>query len=74
MIQIRSRLRRWGNSLGVVVPQRAIETENAKEGDEVTIIFNKDEENVLEEMFGTFKFKKPIDQIMKEVDEELDNE
>ena len=31
MIELKSKLRKWGNSLGVVVPQNFIETEKAKE-------------------------------------------
>lgn len=33
---------------------------------------NKD--NVLREMFGTFKFNEPIDELMKKVDKELYDE
>lgn len=72
MIEIKSKLRRWGNSFGVVVPQRFIEGEKVKEGDEILIFMKKEEEsNPLKETFGTFKFKKSTDKIMKEIDEEL---
>ena len=71
MIEIKSKLRRWGNSLGVVVPQKIIEQEKAKEGDEIVILFNKQQDNVLREMFGSFNFKKSVDELMKEVDDEL---
>ena len=74
MIQIKSRLRKWGNSLGIVVPQKIIENEKAKEGDEVIILLCKEKNNVLKETFNTFKFKKPVDELMKEVDKELYNE
>ncbi len=74
MIQIKTKLRKWGNSLGIVVPQIVIEKENTKEGDEVIILFKKENDNILEEMFGTFKFKKSVKELMKEVDEELYND
>lgn len=74
MIEIKTKLRRWGNSFGLVVPQQAIKNENAKEGDEITVLLKKNEDNILKEMFGTFKFKKSTDQILKEVDKELENE
>ena len=74
MIEIKSKLRRWGNSFGIVVPQRIVEKEKAKEGDEITILFIKEKENILKEMFGTFKFKKSVEELMKEVDKELYNE
>ncbi len=74
MIEIKSKLRRWGNSLGIVVPQKIIENENVREGDEIIILLSKEKDNVLREMFGTFKFKEPVERLMKEVDNELYNE
>jgi len=74
MIEIKTKLRRWGNSLGVVVPQQVIEKENSQEGDEVILLFKKNDDNLLKNIFGTFKFKKPVDEIMKEVDKELYND
>ncbi len=55
MIEIKTKLRRWGNSFGIVVPQRAIESEKAREGDEVIILLKKEKDNVLKEMFGALK-------------------
>ena len=71
MIEIKSKLRRWGNSFGVIIPRRVIELEKVKEGDEINVLLNKENSNVLKEMFGSFKFKKSTEQIMKEIDEEL---
>ena len=74
MIEIKTRLRKWGNSFGIVVPQKAIKFSDIKEGEEVTILMKKErEENVLKETFGTFKFKKSTAKIMDEVDKELWN-
>ena len=72
MIQIKTKLRKWGNSFGLVVPMGAVEKENVKEGDELIILITKENGNVLRETFGTHKFKKPVKQLMKETDEELD--
>ena len=55
MIEIRTKLRRWGNSFGVVVPQKAIKSEGAGEGDDVLILLKKEKNNVLKEMFGALK-------------------
>lgn len=73
MIEIKTKLRKWGNSFGVVVPINFVEKEGAKEGDELVILMRKEEKrNILRETFGTHKFKKPVEQMMKEMDEELD--
>jgi len=71
MVELKVRLRKWGNSFGIVVPQKVVVEEKVKEGDEVTILFKKEGGNVLRESFGTFKFKKPINKLLKEVDREL---
>ena len=74
MIEIKSKLRRWGNSFGIVVPMNVIEKEKAKEGDEITVVLTKSHDHILKEMFGTFKFKKSTAKIMKETDKELYDE
>ena len=73
MIEVKTKLKRWGNSYGVVVPINSVEEEGAKEGDEVIILMRKKEKiNILRETFGTHKFKKPVEKLMTEMDEELD--
>ena len=73
MIEIKAKLRRWGNSFGIVVPQKAIEQTKAREGDEITVLFKRDKPN-LRKLFGAHKFSKPTEQLMKEMDEELYND
>ena len=74
MIEIKTKLRKWGNSFGIVVPQKAVEETKAREGEEIVVLIAKNKENVLRETFGTAKFKKPIEQIMRETDKELYND
>lgn len=54
MIEIKSKLRKWGNSFGIVVPQKAVEEENVKEGDEVMIFMRKNKPD-LRKLFGALK-------------------
>ncbi len=74
MIEIKTNLRKWGNSFGVIVPQKVLKNTKIKEGDEIIILVKENKENVLKETFGTFKFKKSIKQLMKEMDKELYND
>lgn len=74
MEQARVKLRRWGNSTGVIIPQEVLQAVDAKDGDELTILIPKEKTNVLREMFGTLKTKKSTEQIMKEIDKELYND
>lgn len=73
MIEVRVKLRRWGNSFGVVIPQKAVEQTNAGEGDDLTV-FIKSEKPNLRKLFGSHKFSKPTQKLMKEMDEELYND
>jgi antitoxin component of MazEF toxin-antitoxin module len=70
MVQANLTLRRWGNSIGVVIPQNILSLENAKEGDEVSVIIKKKRPN-LKKLYGAYKFKQSTDDIMKEIDKEL---
>lgn len=73
MIEIKSKLRRWGNSFGIVVPQNVVEREKVKEGDEISILIRTNKPN-LKKLFGRHKFNKPVDILMKEIDEDLYND
>jgi len=71
MIELKSKLKKWGNSFGVVVPIGFVKKEGIKEGDEVVVLMKKEKGNTLRETFGTHKFKKPVKELMKEMDKEL---
>lgn len=53
MIEIRSKLRKWGNSFGIVVPQSVLNGE-IKENDEITV-FITTQNNNLKDVFGMLK-------------------
>ena len=46
-------IKRWGSSMGVIIPKEIIRNQNIKEGDEVVInVFKKGD---LSDIFGTLK-------------------
>ncbi len=64
-------VREWGRSLGLVIPKEVVRKDKIKAGDKVKVIIVK-ETNVFAATFGKLKqWKKPTEQIMKEVDEEF---
>jgi len=69
MQELDVKLRKWGRSFGVVIPKETVNGEKFKEGDDMKIIITR-KTNVLRETFGTLKFKRSTDEILKEVDEE----
>ncbi|MCF7800322.1 AbrB/MazE/SpoVT family DNA-binding domain-containing protein [Candidatus Babeliales bacterium] len=73
MIQIKSKIRKWGNSFGVIIPQKVLNNSKIKEGDEICIFINPDKENLLKELFNSFKFKDSTNKILKQIDKELED-
>ena len=73
MLEVKAKVREWGRSLGVVLPKEGVQQEGIGKNDTVTLLITK-KRNALRETFGTLKFKKATDEILKESDEEAWNE
>jgi antitoxin component of MazEF toxin-antitoxin module len=52
---VRSVVRKWGNSLGVVIPSEEVSREGLKENDEVEIVIRKAVD--IRQLFGKYKFR-----------------
>lgn len=63
-------LRKWGKSIGVVIPKEDIINEKLKAGDKIKIIILK-KNNVLKETFGIAKAKTPTEKLLKESNKDL---
>ena len=70
MIEVEAKVRKWGRSFGVVIPKEKIKEEGIKENETIKLLIAK-RTNVLKETFGTLKFKKSTDEMMRELDREL---
>lgn len=68
-----AQVRKWGRSAGVVIPREILEKEGIRVNDKVEILIRK-KSNPIKETFGTLKFKKSTDEMLKETDEELWND
>ena len=66
----KSMARKWGNSLGIVIPLNVIQRENLKENTEITLKIVK--KSPFENLFGSLKFKRPVKNIVKELKKECD--
>lgn len=74
MTQIETKLQKWGNSYGIVIPVDVVIDNKMKTGEEVTALLLAKKNNGLKRLFGAHKFSKPIDKILEESDKELYNE
>lgn len=54
---IETKVKRWGNSLGVIIPSEAVEARRLKENENIKIIIVKDSRKALRETFGIGKGK-----------------
>ncbi|MEK6850506.1 MAG: AbrB/MazE/SpoVT family DNA-binding domain-containing protein [Nanoarchaeota archaeon] len=70
MEELTTKIRKWGNSYGIIIPQEILKIKNIKEGEEIDAILVK-KGNILRETFGTHKFSKSVKRLMKETDKEL---
>ena len=75
MITTETKLKAWGNSIGVVLPKDELKAEHLAVNDEVEVIVKK-KSNPLKEAFGMLKgvkgrTGKTTDELLKEIDEEF---
>lgn len=74
MEQINVKLKKWGNSYGVLLPMKVIEKENLKEGKEITVTVRPREMTRVRDVFGILKKElKNVDtkKALREVDKAL---
>ena len=73
MVELKSEVRKWGNSLGLIIPKEIVKKEHLKPGQKVTALLLK-ESNVLKKTFGMAKgWKTPTKKILEKTDRELYN-
>ncbi len=73
MIEYETRLKKWGNSMGVVIPKEKIKHENLREEQPVRVIVSTVKPVKVRDIFGMLKgWKKSTKKIAKEADKELD--
>jgi len=69
---IEVKTKKWGNSIGVVIPAEAVERFNLRPDEEIIIEIEK-KNNVLKEMFGKAKFKKSSKKMIEDFRKEYDS-
>ena len=62
-----SKIRKWGNSFGVLVPKDLIEKENFKLNEEVVVKLEKKRD--ISKVFGILKTKRATEDLMREIRE-----
>ncbi len=66
MTEIQCTTKRWGSSLGIIIPKEIVDNEHLKEHETITIQLKK--KHKAQEFFGLLKnWKKPTEQIKHEL-------
>ncbi len=66
----KTKTKKWGNSIGIILPQETVKTMGIQLGEFIIVDIQK-KENILKELFGSLKFKKSTEQLLKEVRRDL---
>lgn len=67
-------VKKWGNSLGIILPAHVIKEQNLKEGAELEILINQKNKTKAKDIFGILKgkLKRETDDLLKEVDRDFE--
>lgn len=73
MAIIETKVKRWGNSFGIIIPSEEVRRNNIEENEDIKVLIVKDSKKVLKKTFGLLKGKltKPTQQIKDELRREL---
>lgn len=65
---INAKVREWGSSVGIVIPKETAVAQRIKAGDTITVHISK--KNPIKKTFGTHKFKKTTQELVRESEAE----
>ena len=70
---IETKVKRWGNSLGIVIPSETVDRKNIRENDNIKILIMSDSKEVFKKTFGLLRGKltKQTQQIKDELRRDL---
>lgn len=73
MQHMKTKIKKWGNSFGVMIPKDLMKKEHLREGSEIEITFNSTKITKVKDIFGLLKGKlnKSTEEIMREVDKDF---
>jgi len=73
MIEYETRLKKWGNSVGIVIPKEKVKKEKLRERQAVRVIVSPVKPVKVKDIFGKLKkWKKSTKILTKEADRKLD--
>ena len=68
MIEIKAKTRKWGNSIGVIIPKGIAKRQKIGPQQDITLLLEKSEGTAVRDIFGTNKLKISADKALREID------
>ena len=66
--------KKWGSSLGIIIPTKIVKTEQIQAGQKIRVDILSKKKTTGADIFGKFKFKKPIQVLLDETDKDFEPE
>lgn len=74
-MKIETKTKKWGSSLGIIIPKEVVEKENLKQNQNIRILaVETPTKTKVKDIFGKLKFKRPAQEILDEVDRDFEPE
>lgn len=73
-MEIETTTKKWGSSLGIIIPKELVKEERLREGQEIRIDILSKKKTTGTDIFGKLKFKKPIQVLLDETDKDFEPE
>jgi len=68
------KVKKWGNSFGIILPSEIVKSQNLREGSELEILINLKNKTKAGDIFGILKgkLKRDTDELLEEVDRDFE--
>ena len=73
-MEVKTKTKKWGSSLGVIIPKEIVREERIQEGQEIRIDILTKKKTTGMDIFGKLKFKKPVQVLLDETDKDFEPE
>ena len=73
-MEIETETKRWGSSLGLIIPRKIVKEERIQAGQKIRIDILTKKKTTGADIFGKLKFKKPIQVLLDETDKDFELE
>ncbi len=73
-MEMQIKTKRWGSSLGIIIPKKIVREERIQEGQEIMVNILSRKKTTGTDIFGKLKFKKPIQVLLDEIDKDFEPE